>query len=320
MSALVSFVLSLGGDTLVAALVMASLLLAVLATHAAFAPKGNLRARLVALPLRGGTFGRAPRGRPAPLILAASYNALQRIAEYFKLARGDEAQKTATLLAQAGWRTREALVTYLGMRVVLPIALMAAALSVSMTLHVSTLRLVTSGTVAAGVGFYLPQMLLRHLIKSRHARFRRALPDALDLLVICAEAGLGLDGALSRVSREFHRFQRDVAEELSLTQLELGFLPNRRDALLNLAKRVNISGVASLMHTLIQTERFGTPLSQALKTIASDMREERMLIAEEKAAKLPATMTVPMIVFILPAVFIVLIGPAIIQIIQNFSS
>lgn len=320
MNGMVSFVQSLGGDTLVAMLVMVAVLLAIIATHAAFAPKGNLRARLAALPQRSGGFGRVPRALKGSATLDASFDALQRIAEHFKLGRGDEAQKTASLLAQAGWRTREALVTYMGLRVVLPVVLVVGALIVSTALQVSTLRLVTAATVAAAVGFYVPQMTLSHLVKGRQSRFRRALPDALDLLVICAEAGLGLDGALHRVSREFHRFQREVAEELSLTQLELGFLPNRRDALLNLSKRVNIPSVASLMHTLIQTERYGTPLSQSLKTIAADMREERMLIAEEKAAKLPATMTVPMIIFILPAVFIVLIGPAIIQIIQNFSS
>jgi tight adherence protein C len=105
-----------------------------------------------------------------------------------------------------------------------------------------------------------------------------------------------------------------MADELGLTAVELGFLPNRRDALMNLAKRVGIPGMQSLVHTLVQTERYGTPLAQSLRALATELRDERMLKAEEKAAKLPATMTVPMIVFILPAVFLILIGPAMLSV------
>jgi tight adherence protein C len=321
MNGIVSLVQGLGGDYLVMALVMASLVCTVLAAHAAFAHKGNLRSRLVALGQRSpaGTTG-TRRSMTTNATLDAGFDALRRIVEHFRLSRGDEAQKTASILAQAGYRTREALVIYMGIRVILPLGLTAVSVLVMMALQLSHLKFMLGGCFAAIAGTYLPPMILRQQVKGRQTRFRKALPDALDLLVVCAEAGLGLDGALHRVSREFHRFQVEVAEELALTSLELGFLPNRRDALMNLANRVNIPSVHSLMHTLIQTERYGTPLSQALKAIAADLREERMLIAEEKAAKLPATMTVPMIVFILPSVFIVLIGPAIIQIMQNFSS
>jgi tight adherence protein C len=112
------------------------------------------------------------------------------------------------------------------------------------------------------------------------------------------------------VSKEFRRFLPEMAEELGLTGIELGFLPQRRDALENLAKRVAIPGMVSLTHTLIQTERYGTPLAQSLRALSAELRAERMLKAEEKAAKLPATMTVPMIIFILPATFIILVGPA----------
>lgn len=320
MSALVDYALHWGGDRLITVVVAASLLAALLAAHAAFTAKGNLRARLVMLGQRRPTVGARP-ARPisANPTLNATLETLKRVVEHLKLARGDEAQKTASLLTQAGWRTREALVIYMGIRLVLPISLTLLALLFAASLHVTGMRQLALGTFAAAIGAYLPGIILGRKVKARQTRFRRAMPDALDLLVICAEAGLGLDGAIHRVSREFHRFQPELAEELSLTALELGFLPNRRDALLNLARRINIPAVHSLMHTLIQTERYGTPLSQALKTIAADMREERMLVAEEKAAKLPATMTVPMIVFILPAVFIVLIGPAVIQIMSTFS-
>jgi tight adherence protein C len=319
MSELVSLALALGGDGLVMALVTVSLVIAVLAGHAAMAPKGNLRTRLASLAQRRPTLdNRALRGTRADFTAGRLFDTLKLIVEHFRLTRGEEAQQAAVLLAQAGWRTREALVIYFGLRLVLPLGLTILVILVQMSVGITGMPQLASGVIAAAAGFYLPQMMLRRMVKARHIRFHRALPDALDLLVICAEAGLGLDGALNRVAREFRRFQPEVAEELALTGLELGFLPSRRDALMNMAKRVNIPSVNSLVHTLNQTERYGTPLSQALKTIAADLREERMLVAEEKAARLPATMTVPMILFILPAVFIVLIGPAIIQIVQNF--
>jgi len=136
--------------------------------------------------------------------------------------------------------------------------------------------------------------------------------------VICAEGGLSLDGAISRVSREFRRFLPEMGDELGLTAIELGFLPERRQALTNLSKRVDISGIQSLVHTLVQTERYGTPLAQSLRALSTELRDERMLKAEEKAAKLPATMTVPMILFILPSVFIILIGPAMVNVFKAF--
>ena len=174
------------------------------------------------------------------------------------------------------------------------------------------------GASTAIVATYLPPIVLKRLIKARHTRFQRALPDALDLLMICAESGLGVDGAFARVAREFRRFMPEMSQELHLTALELGFLPNRRDAFVNLGRRVNIVGVRSLVNTLAQTERYGTPLVQALRVLAAEMREERMLKAEEKAAKLPAIMTIPMILFILPAMFLVLVGPAIVQVVAAF--
>jgi len=136
--------------------------------------------------------------------------------------------------------------------------------------------------------------------------------------VICAEGGLSLDGALNRVSREFRRFLPEMADELGLAAIELGFLPNRRQALMNLAKRTDLPSIRGVVNTLVQTERYGTPLAHSLRVLSAEFREERMLKAEEKAAKLPATLTVPMILFILPTLFIVLIGPAIIQVMATF--
>ena len=140
------------------------------------------------------------------------------------------------------------------------------------------------------------------------------MPDAFDLLVICAEAGLGLDAALDRVAREMTQSTPVLAEEIGITAVELGFLPDRRVALMGFAERVQLPSVRALVNTLTQSERYGTPLAQALRVLSSELREERMMKAEEKAAKLPATLTVPMILFILPTLFIVLLGPAIIRV------
>ena len=142
----------------------------------------------------------------------------------------------------------------------------------------------------------------------------------MDLLVICAESGLSLDSGLERVSREIGNASPDLAEELQLTSVELGFLPERRQALLNLNRRTNLGAIRGVVNTLVQTEKYGTPLSQSLRVLANEFRDQRLLRAEEKAARLPATLTVPMIIFILPVLFIVLIGPAIISVLDNMIS
>uniref|UniRef100_UPI003B3ACC56 type II secretion system F family protein n=1 Tax=Sphingomonas sp. TaxID=28214 RepID=UPI003B3ACC56 len=139
---------------------------------------------------------------------------------------------------------------------------------------------------------------------------RKALPDAIDLLVICAEAGLTVDAAFGRVARELGKGYPELADEMSLTAIELGFLTDRRAAFENLATRVDLPSVRSLVTTLIQTEKYGTPLASALRVLSAEFRHERTMHAEEKAARLPAVMTVPLIVFILPVLFIVILGPA----------
>lgn len=283
----------------------------------AFHENGALRERLAAIVQRRGT-ARAhdtisPRNRPK-----AVTTILRQLLEKLKLTRGDEAEKNVSLLTQAGWRTREALIVYVGIRLLLPCVLTSVAIIASTPFDLTSLHTVMLGAGVAIVATYAPPTVLKHIIKKRQKRFHNSLPDALDLLMICAESGLGLDGAMHRVAREFRRFLPEMSDELQLTALELGFLPNRRDALMNLGKRVAIPGMRSLINTLVQTERYGTPLTQALRVLAAELREERMLNAEEKAAKLPAIMTIPMICFILPAMFIVLVGPAIIQVMKAF--
>ena len=138
--------------------------------------------------------------------------------------------------------------------------------------------------------------------------------------MICAESGLSLDASLERVANEIGDANAELGEELSLTSIELGFLPDRRQALLNLNRRTNLPSIRGVVNTLLQTEKYGTPLSQSLRVLANEFRDQRLLRAEEKAARLPATLTVPMILFILPVLFIVLVGPAIINVMDNMGN
>ena len=167
-------------------------------------------------------------------------------------------------------------------------------------------------TVAAIlVGAYkAPDLWLKNKITKRSKAVRKGLPDALDLLVICAEAGLTVDAAFNRVAKELGKAYPELGDEFGLTAIELGFLNERRQAFENLANRVDLEAVRGVVTTMIQTEKYGTPLASALRVLSAEFRNERMMRAEEKAARLPAIMTVPLILFILPVLFIVILGPA----------
>jgi tight adherence protein C len=173
--------------------------------------------------------------------------------------------------------------------------------------------------VAAALGFFTPSIYIRNLTTKRAKRIQLGLPDALDLMVICAEAGLSLDATLGRVSRELESNWGELVEELSITAAELTFLPDRRQAFENLTLRTDSPSIRGVVNTLTQTAKFGTPLAQSLRVLAAEFRDARIFKAEEKAARLPALMTVPMILFILPTLFIVLLGPAGINIIDTFA-
>ncbi|MDV7340371.1 type II secretion system F family protein [Terasakiella sp. A23] len=235
--------------------------------------------------------------------------------------RSREAEKIADDLAQAGYRSSEAVTIYFFLRVSLPLTFGALAFFWLYVLEMSDLQpmgrmLVACGAILAGM--YAPKVYVSNAAQKRKEALQKALPDALDLLVVCAEAGLSLDMALKRVSHEMMAANPEMAEELGLTAMELGFLPDRSEALKNLNRRTDMQGLRAVVGTLQQTERYGTPLAQSLRVLSSEFRTERMLKAEEKAAKLPATLTVPMILFIMPALFIVLLGPAIIRAIEVF--
>jgi tight adherence protein C len=173
-----------------------------------------------------------------------------------------------------------------------------------------------AGTVL--FGYKGPDIWIKNLINKRTKEIRKGLPDALDLLVICAEAGLTVDAAFGRVARELGRAYPELGDEFALTAIELSFLTERRLAFENLAYRVDLDSVTGVVTTMIQTERYGTPLASALRVLSAEFRNERMMRAEEKAARLPAIMTIPLILFILPTLFIVILGPAACSITDNF--
>lgn len=160
------------------------------------------------------------------------------------------------------------------------------------------------------VSYKAPDLFLNNKVKKRSDAIRKGLPDALDLLVICAEAGLTVDAAFHRVAKELGKAYPELGDEFTLTAIELGFLSERRAAFENLAMRVKLDAVKGVVTTMVQTEKYGTPLASALRVLSAEFRNERMMRAEEKAARLPAIMTVPLILFILPTLFVVILGPA----------
>jgi tight adherence protein C len=226
-------------------------------------------------------------------------------------------------LAQAGIRKREWAVAVVLARLVLPIVLGGLAALVIYYANYfpawgSFKRFIVFAG-AVGLGYKGPDIYLSNLIQKRTDAIRKGLPDALDLLVICAEAGLTVDASFERVARELGRAYPELGDEFSMTSIELSFLTERRQAFENLAFRVNLDAVRGVVTTMIQTERYGTPLASALRVLSAEFRNERMMRAEEKAARLPAIMTIPLILFILPVLFIVIIGPAACSIADAFS-
>lgn len=217
-------------------------------------------------------------------------------------------------LAHAGYRNKELAVIIIGMRAVLPVVF---GLLAFVMIYVANyfpdwspmMRLgVTAG--ALFIGYKGPEIYLSNKSSKRTKEIQKGLPDALDLLVICAEAGLTVDAAFNRVAKELGRAYPELGDEFALTAIELSFLSERKMAFDNLAYRVDLEAVKGVVTTMIQTERYGTPLASALRVLSAEFRNERMMRAEEKAARLPAIMTVPLILFILPVLFIVILGPA----------
>jgi tight adherence protein C len=242
---------------------------------------------------------------------------MKQTLERLKLSKILESEDTRDKLMQAGYRGQAPLVMFLFFRFVMPFILFAVALLyVFGILHLTWPAwekfLAAIGT--ALLGYYVPDLFLSNRITRRRESIMRAFPDALDLLLICVESGMSTEAAFTRVAAEIGNQSAELAEEFGLTTAELSYLPDRRQAFDNLAKRCGHSGVKAIAGALNQAEKYGTPLGTALRVCAQENREARMSEAEKKAAALPAKLTVPMIIFFLPCLFVVIMGPAIMKV------
>ena len=236
-----------------------------------------------------------------------------QIVEALNLRKVFEAETSRTMLRQAGMRSEKHLVTFLVARVVAPIVLGIIVFVYSSTVFADRVpgsMRISAMSIGAIAGFYLPNVFIKNIITRRQQSIKRAWSDALDLLLICVESGMSIESAMQRVAKEIGSQSVPLAEEMTLTIAELSFLGDRRKALENLAKRTGLPTVKSVVTSLIQAERYGTPVGIALRVLAQENREARMSEAEKKAAALPPKLTVPMILFFLPVIFIVLLGPA----------
>jgi tight adherence protein C len=246
----------------------------------------------------------------------------RRIVEKFNLREALVDKNTMNKLRAAGFRSQNALNTFLAARFVLPFIFLAVAFAWVFILgnlvdQAFVVRLMAV-LVFGYIGFYAPNIYVSNRMTKRQASIKRAWPDALDLMLICIESGVSMEAAMRRVAEEMAEQSPELAEEMILTTAELSFLQDRRMALENFGMRTQLDGVKSVVQALIQAERYGTPLAQALRVLAQEGRDERMNEAEKKAAALPPKLTVPMIIFFLPVLIAVILGPAGIRVADTF--
>jgi tight adherence protein C len=242
---------------------------------------------------------------------------MKTVVEQFNLAKWVGQEEARAKLVQAGYRGHAPYVAYLFFRMVTPgVALIAAVVYLFVIARIEQPALIKVALCigAAYLGMHLPYLFLKNQITRRQLSIKRAFPDSLDLLLICVESGMSVETAFRKVSQEIGSQSIALAEELTLTTAELSYLPDRRQAYENLAMRTDLDGVKAVCVSLQQAERYGTPLGQTLRVMAQENRDMRMSEAEKKAAALPPKLTVPMILFFLPVLFVVILGPAAIKV------
>lgn len=242
---------------------------------------------------------------------------VQRIVDQFNLSKWVGQEEARLKLIQAGYRGQAPYITYLFVRMMTPVVcFLFSVIYLFVVLKFDQPATIKLGICigAAYVGMQLPLVLLKNKITRRQMSIKRAFPDTLDLLLICVESGMSIEAAFRKVSNEVGTQSVALAEELTLTTAELSYLPDRRQAYENLAKRTDLDGVKSVCMALQQSERYGTPLATMLRVMAQENRDMRMSEAEKKAAGLPPKLTVPMILFFLPVLFVVILGPAVIKV------
>ena len=243
----------------------------------------------------------------------------QKIVQTLDLRNLLASEKSEEMLVRAGFRQPAQMNMFLAAKIILPIVLFFVA--IFYTFFVTNkdgpaMINIFISMAAGGLGFYLPQIIVQNKVTKRQLSIKRAWPDALDLLLICVESGMSLEASLKKVALEVGISSPELAEEFTLTTAELSYLQERRQAHENLAKRIGLDIVKAVTMALIQAERYGTPLATALRALSQESRDMRMAEAEKKAAALPPKLTVPMIIFFLPVLFAVIMGPAFIQISQ----
>jgi tight adherence protein C len=243
------------------------------------------------------------------------------VLDSMKMLQDEQVEKAQRKLLQAGIRTKDLAFVVIFARFVLPVVIGSIVITGVYFLDwfPDWGAMKKYGAVAGSIilAYKAPDIFLKNKIQKRTDKIRKGLPDALDLMIICAEAGLTVDASFNRVSKELGKAYPELGDEFALTSIELGFLTDRRSAFENLANRIDLEAVRGVVTTMIQTEKYGTPLASALRVLSAEFRNERMMRAEEKAARLPAIMTVPLILFILPTLFIVILGPAACSISDN---
>ena len=242
---------------------------------------------------------------------------MQEVVDRLNLRSMFDSEEVRDKLKMAGLRGQAPLVAYMFFRMAMPILVTIAALVYLFLLSDYQYPPIVKVGLAIGagyIGFYLPNFFVENLVQRRQTSIKQSFPDSLDMLLICVQSGMSVEAALQKVSAEVGSQSLELAEELSLTTAELSYLQDRRQAFENLGKRTGIPGIKAVATALIQAERYGTPVGQALRVMARENRDMRMSEAEKKAAALPPKLTVPMIVFFLPVLFVVILGPALIQV------
>jgi tight adherence protein C len=319
----------LGVDVLLVATFLAAVatFAVLLAIYAATTVRDPMAKRVKALndrreQLKAGITASTSKRRAKLVQKNESADRIRALLSGLKVLQESQLKVAQTKLLQAGIRKKEWAVAVIFGRLVLPIIIggFAVYLVYGTQMFADWTPIKAYGLVAGAfiLAYKAPDIYLKNKITKRSHAIRKGLPDALDLLVICAEAGLTVDAAFGRVAKELGRAYPELGDEFSLTAIELGFLTDRRQAFENLATRIDLDAVKGVVTTMIQTEKYGTPLASALRVLSAEFRNERMMRAEEKAARLPAIMTIPLICFILPVLFIVILGPAACSINDSF--
>lgn len=308
-------------ETIITTLAFVGAFATVLAMGLPFLQRDHRAARLRSISRAREELGRQQREelnqRRARWRPQRSVSVLQSLVEKFNLEKMIAPKGLRAKLLQAGYRQPYAAKVYVGLRVVMAIGLGFAGffyVSVLLADQFSPFQRLLIQIGSPIIGFYLPHILLTNQITKRQKEMTLSFPDALDLLVICSEAGLSIEAAFQRVTSEIEEASPVLAEEFGLTTAELAFLGDRRRAYTNFAERTGLASAKALSVTLLQSEKYGTSVTQALKVLSKENRQERLSRAEQKAAALPAKLTVPMIVFFLPVLMAVIMGPAMIRV------